>query len=291
MKKALKIVYHSLPLKQQFFSIIKSFWSPPERIYKHLSFKGMFTVKLSKEHSFKIYHHGYLIENEVFWSGFGNSWEKESLKLWAKLCKDSNVILDIGANTGVYALTAQTLNPQAQVFAFEPVNRVYKKLNKNIKLNNYPISSYDLALSNTSGEALIYDTNDEHTYSVTVNKNCNTSNASVIETKIQTITLDDFVKQKSLDRIDLMKIDVETHEAEVLEGFKNNLLKFKPTMLIEILNDKVAQNIGELIKDCGYLYFNINENGGVKRVDSVSRSDYYNFLFCTKDVARKIGLL
>ena len=38
-----------------------------------------------------------------------------------------------------------------------------------------------------------------------------------------------------------MKIDVETHEPAVLKGMGEYLRSFRPTMLIELLNDEVAQ--------------------------------------------------
>ncbi len=39
-----------------------------------------------------------------------------------------------------------------------------------------------------------------------------------------------------------MKIDVETHEPEVMEGFAEYYLKFKPIILIEVLNDQILKN-------------------------------------------------
>jgi tRNA1(Val) A37 N6-methylase TrmN6 len=42
------------------------------------------------------------------------------LALWIKLCRQSETILDVGANTGVYALVAGAVNKKAKIFAFEP---------------------------------------------------------------------------------------------------------------------------------------------------------------------------
>lgn len=291
MKKIIKNIYSAIPFKKNFFKLIKRIGIPSEKLYRHLHFKGKYTIQIESNIQFEVFHHGYLIENEIFWAGFGKSWEKESLLLWSQLCKDSSVIFDIGANTGIYALSAQAINPKAKVYAFEPVSRVYNKLTYNIKINDFPIKSYEKALSNMTGEAIIYDTNSEHTYSVTVNKNSNTSNSKVFKTKIKTITIDDFIKEEGLSRIDLMKIDVEAHEAEVLEGFKENLKKLKPTILVEILNENVAAKIAEIVKECDYIYFNIDENIGIRKVEKITKSDYYNFLLCSNAVANKLGLV
>ena len=69
------------------------------------------------------------------------------------------------------------------------------------------------------------------------------------------------------------------HEPEVIEGFEEYLKKFKPTLLIEILNDEVADKLKYLFRELDYLYFNIDERKGVKQVAEISKSDYYNFLF------------
>ena len=69
-------------------------------------------------------HYGFQLENEIFWSGLTNGWEKISTRLWIELSKNSKVIFDIGANTGIYSLVSKSINPTSQVFAFEPVKRV-----------------------------------------------------------------------------------------------------------------------------------------------------------------------
>lgn len=124
MNKLFKIIYNFIPFKRDFFYLIKTFWKPKETIYRHLHFVGIFKVKINQSKTFKIKHYGYQIENEIFWSGLTEGWEKESVKLWIELCKCSEIIFDIGANTGMYSLIAKTINPGANVYAFEPVARV-----------------------------------------------------------------------------------------------------------------------------------------------------------------------
>ena len=290
LKKAIKSLYAALPFKRPVFEVVKKIYKPTPRIYQHLHFNDSFRVRVTDKETFKIRHYGFEIENELFWAGIKDGWEKVSTALWIKLCRESEVIIDIGANTGVYSLIAKTVNPGAKVFAFEPVERVFEKLERNCRLNNYDIGCFKKAVSNYSGKAKIYDTAGEHIYSVTVNKNLNSSTTLVKEFEIDTITLKDFIEKQGLTKIDLIKIDVETHEPEVLEGMHEYLAKFNPVMLIEILNDEVAAKLNKLLAGLGYLYFNIDENNGVRQVKEVIKSDYYNFLFCKKETALKLGL-
>jgi FkbM family methyltransferase len=272
MKDLLHSIYNLLPFKKQLFTFLKKFWQPGENIFRHLSFKGVFTVQLKNNRSFKINHFGFIIENEIFWKGLDGGWEKESIGLWQKLCETSHVILDIGANTGVYSLIAKAVNPSSTVYAFEPVKRVFDKLQQNIRLNGFDIMAVEKAVSNSEGTAVIYDPQDE------------------VEQKIFTTTLDSFIRENNLTAIDLIKIDVETHEPEVLEGFSEYLMKFKPTLLIEILDDAIGKKIENIMRDSGYNYYNIDENAGIRKVSSITKSDYFNFLLCPPETAARIGI-
>ena len=245
-----------------------------------------------KKQVLKMHHFGYELENMLFWEGLYGTWEKESLKIWATLSKDSNMILDIGANTGVYALISSAINPKCKIHAFEPVERVFKRLNYNLEINKSPnITTHKIGVSNNDGEATIYDSLKTYTYSVTINKNLWSQERKVKEVKIPIKKLSTFIEENKLKKIDLLKIDVETHEHEVLLGMGEHLKTMQPTLLIEILNDKVASKIEALIKDIEYLYFNVDEQNAPFQVKHLTKSRFHNFLICKKAVAKKLGLV
>lgn len=291
MKKHLKSIYRSVPFKKQLYQLLKKFYKPSHSIYQHLHFEGVFKVEVGDNSSFLIKHHGFEVENEIFWNGLTGGWEKVSLSLWVALARNANTILDIGANTGIYALIAKSINPEARVYALEPVQRVFKKLVENNTLNQYDIVCLEKAASNFNGSATIYDTGGEHTYSVTVNKNLNNKTTKTFTSRIETIRIASLIESEALNTVDLVKIDVETHEPEVLEGFGSYLKKYQPTLVIEILNEEVARGVTMYIQDIPYLYFNIDEHKGIRQVPQITKSDYYNFLLCSKETAVKLKLI
>jgi hypothetical protein len=119
----------------------------------------------------------------------------------------------------------------------------------------------------------------------------NTAGDKTIETAIQVERLDTFVERMGIDRIDLMKMDVETHEPEVLAGMGRYLEEFAPAMLIEILTDEVGEAVENLVKNIGYLYFNIDDRGGrLKKVEHIRKSDHWNYLLCSPATAKDLGL-
>lgn len=292
MKKIVFYLYKKFPFKKEFCSLVKKIGTPNKKIYRQLYFEGEFSVAVESGKSFKIKNYNYTyIEKCLFWKGIYGEWEKNSLQIWSALSKQSNFIFDVGANTGVFSLLAKCVNPDSKVYAFEPVERIYQKLNHNIKLNNYDIQSSNHAVSNTNGETLFYDHETDHPLTASLrDSDVGENNSNVVAKKIGVTTLDSFIANHSIPRVDLVKIDVETFEVEVLEGFRENLNKYRPTLLIEILNEEVANGISKLIANINYNYYNISESKGITKVDTISKSSSYNYLICTPEVSEKIGI-
>jgi FkbM family methyltransferase len=274
MKSFFKALFNALPFKKPLFTGFRKLWTPPEVIYRHLYFYDDFEVRINDSQKFRVNHFGYWIENEIFWRGITGNWEKESLKLWIKLCEKSNVIYDIGANTGIYSLVAKAVNPTATVHAFEPHPVFFDFLTRNISLNGYDIVAHKKAISDSDGTIFIEDYSGEQPH-----------------ISVESQKLDTFIEQSKTAKPDLIKIDVESHEPMLLEGFRKYLTHYKPIILIEILNDEVAGKVAAYVKDCGYLYFNIDERGSVRQTNQITKSDFYNFLFCDRQTAIELGLV
>ena len=273
IKKQLKWLYTRIPLKREIFTLLRSVIKPDPDIYRHLHFKSAFRVRMDDGRKFWL-HNGDEIENEIFWEGLLGKWEKESVKLWIRLCEDANCIFDIGANSGVYSLLAKTVKPDAKVFAFEPHPVIFANLIKNVAINNYDITCINRAVSDIDGRLLVPDYSGQST-----------------GVMVDAIRLDTFINQNNLGKVDLLKIDVETHEPAVMEGFKYYLSRFKPAILIEILSDDIADRICEIVGGYGYLYFNIDERGGIRQTVRIEKSDYYNYLLCDNKTASRLGLV
>jgi len=215
---------------------IRSVWRPPERIYRHLYFDGVFTVEVSPAASFTMESRGHLLENDLFWSGFANGWEAEPLRLWRELCATSNYILDVGANTGVYALAAQAINPTAKVLAVEPSHRVVERLRRNIAINDFAIEIAEFAASDFDGTATFYDFPADHQYSASLERTMGGS----VPLQVEVRRLDTIVR---FPRVDLVKMDVERHEPAALRGMQSILRDSRPTLLIEVLDDEAERAV------------------------------------------------
>ncbi len=292
MKKFLKKVYSFIPFKKQIFQTIRLFWIPPHSVYKHFHFTGTIKVKADRSTSFYMHHYGTEIENDFFWKGLTGGWERRSMKCWLDLSRDSKIIFDIGANTGVYSLAAKAINPASAVYAFEPLQQMFKKLKYNNDLNKYDITCIERAASDKNGKALIYETGTDHIAAASLNAETRQYGKLDVETEIEAVTLDAFIEANGIEKIDLIKIDVECHEPNVLEGYRKYLPLHRPDFLIEVLTDDVGQKVERLFEGLDYHYFNIDDKKGtIRKTDRIFKSDYFNYLVCQEKTAKQLKLI
>ena len=303
LRKSLRYLYRPLPFKAPILKWLRGTGLSgmiPNRIKPFLVFKGVFEVCLEKT-SFKMCHgYGHYIEAIVFWHGV-DAFESSTMLCWKQLSTRSKYIFDIGANTGFYTLIAKSLNPSAEIHAFEPIRRIYSTLDKNIKLNSFSVPpavlAHRLALSDYSGEGNMFDLPEDHNYTATLNRNlyaeCDPPLESITE-PAEVMRFDDFITKHDVAGCDLIKIDVESHEASVLRGMGDLLKFYRPTLIVEIWNNKVGSEAEEILKDCGYLYFSL-ENSGPSPTQHIRNNHpetgYINYLICTPAVAEDIGVV
>lgn len=141
-----------------------------------------------------------------------------------------NFAIDIGANIGIYTYYFSKFCKRVE--SFEPVKIFTSDLRESIK-NKSNIKLNSIGLSNKEGEFEIYTPylKDEKRLDVGLTSlEKPVGHKKFITTKINLKKLDDY----SFEGVELIKIDVEGHEFEVIEGAEKTIAKCKPIILIEI---------------------------------------------------------
>jgi len=168
------------------------------------------------------------------------------------------IVLDIGAYVGIYSLWVSKLIDDGFVVAFEPNPLAFRWLINNIKLNNATnIKALPYALGDDIGKQKFYIAGENvEASSLIVNHIVNNPSGKYLiagEYVVPVVTLDYIINRsmkiigKSINYIDLAKIDVEGYEMKVLKGAEETLQKgLISKFVIEVHIDQV--NTKELIK-------------------------------------------
>ena len=286
-RRLAKAIYRSMPLRRHFFQLLRRGPTLPHALYQHLSFEGPFDVAIDPKHRFRIHSYGTEVENELFWRGFAGSWESKSLAVWDALCRSRDgLVLDIGANTGVYALAAAALG--RDVIGFEPVERMAKRLRRNVELNNFSIRVEQMAVSDRTGTLPIFDDLTEHNYSASLEG----QGPEALSYDVDVCALDEYLTGIGRPLIGAIKIDVERHEPAAVRGMCRTLSEQRPPILVEILDDEIGGQVRDLVDGLDYHYFHIDERRGLVRTEILRPlGDHnWNHLLCTQGQFERGGL-
>jgi len=169
------------------------------------------------------------------------------------------VCLDAGANVGYFSILMARMASRGLVYSFEPTETIQMLKNNLVEAGIDNALVFSHALGRQTGEFYeplfrIWGRRAEHR-------------------KYSFLAIDDFVLQQKIERLDVLKIDVDGFDVEVLEGARKTLANLRPRCVIE-LNHALATrqaSVGDalvIMRDAGY--------------HSVHILDSENYLFLTK---------
>jgi FkbM family methyltransferase len=199
------------------------------------------------------------------------------LKVLADRVRPGDTVLDIGANFGVFSLTLASRCGSGRVHAFEPGQEALAQLRHNTAvLNpNLPITIHPVALSDSSRTAALH-----HSGGAPVTFSLSEDEAELGEESVQTVTLDQWRAEQGVDRVDVIKIDVEGHEPQALRGGLGLLADQRPDIMFEVSTSALAragttgQEPWDQLVDLGYEIF-VLDRGDLRRLDSVEDGNLF----------------
>lgn len=198
-------------------------------------------------------------------------WEASSLRAFSELVRDAKRFVDVGAYTGLYSLVA-CADGSGDVIAVEPNPDILPLLERNIRANGWQerITVIPMAASNAPGiahMAIPCDTTAAHL------------NELASGPMVRLTTIDQLLDGR---KVDIIKIDVEGHEPRVLEGARNSLARWQPSLIVESLNAETFEDIKGILEPFGYSSCqHLDPDGSVMTSSYIGMPRFANFLWTT----------
>ena len=153
-------------------------------------------------------------------------------EVWVDRCYDfegytiapGHVIIDIGANVGVFSAWAASVSPEVRVLALEPSPQICTFLRRNVGVNRlHNVTVVEQACGGERGEVTLYTRGHEGLNSIY----CQDNLASRFKplARVSMMTLDDVFERFELSRCDLLKLDCEGAEYEIILSASDSTLE------------------------------------------------------------------
>ena len=186
--------------------------------------------------------------------------EHRALQAFRELVTPSSVVVDAGAHVGQYTLVAAARG--ARVLAFEPAPATYERLARHVRLNGLTnVTALRVALGPSPGRAHL-----------AVASMDNSGEAAVVDAptessvEVEVARLDDVLAQHGVERVDLMKLDVEGREVGVLEGARDTIERSHPAILFEVDEHELARGATpavDALRELGYGIHGVRADGSL----------------------------
>ena len=182
---------------------------------------------------------------------------------WLNQINKEEILLDIGANVGMYSIYAATIR-NATVYALEPESQNYSLLNMNIRNNNldHLAAAYCVGLSDKDSFDYIFmgnlDAGDaNHAVGEPLNFELKPFDNHIgFAQGCITFKLDTLVETNKLPIPDYIKIDVDGFEHKVIEGALETLKNKKIRSVIIELSPHLPEHMAsvELLQNLGFKF-------------------------------------
>lgn len=178
----------------------------------------------------------------------------------SRLAQTGGVFADVGTNLGIVAATlAQGAQSRSTVIAFEPMPETARRAACTFALNQLAnVQLYQAAVGDEDGEIPFYVPL-EHSEGASAHP-ADLADVNYQQVRVPCTRLDRLVERGSLERVGLLKLDVEGHEYNAVQGARELIARDRPAMLCEY-NYGVAPGAGwtaadlaGLIRQCGGEY-------------------------------------
>lgn len=158
------------------------------------------------------------------------AYDRQSWQVIQKVCDENACCVDVGCHKGEIMDWFVQQSPKGSHWGFEPIPAMYNQLVSKYQ-KNPNITIYPYALSDSNGTTTFNLVLTNPAYSGILKRNYDHANEKDQTIEVEIRTLDDLLQ--NVNRIDLIKIDVEGAELQVLKGACKTLARTRPVVIFE----------------------------------------------------------
>jgi FkbM family methyltransferase len=222
------------------------------------------------------------VSNQVFWKGW-SGYEPETARVFFALATRSRGTVDIGAYVGYYTIIAAFAKSEAVVHAFEPHPEIYERLLRNVGLNGLEnVRCTRAAVGEIDGRKELFHVPTSMPTSSSLSHDFMSPAGELRATLVEVVTLDRFLREHTVEHLDLVKVDTESAEPQVLRGMADALRSHRPAVVCEVLPGAgTAGALTSVLRPLGYRYYHLTPDGPRLRDAIEGHPRWLNYLFTT----------
>lgn len=264
---------------------IRRAWPRPKGYIKILDFDGNLTMYVRLDEH---------MQSQIFWQGY---YSRGFAPLLDRILLPGMQVIDAGANVGeITLLAAKRVGLAGRVIAFEPVPEIAACLCTNIEANEFSqVTVVKAALSEDEGEHELY-----RRVSPIKDRSVNDGTGSLFQGNrgrrgtgsVRVGTLDTFVKDINLSKVDLIKMDIEGAELPALRGASELLARDRPMLIVEVQEESAnaagygIADLFEFLSQYGYAFETILDDGNTRPTNLDNLEPIQN-VFCRPPGTRR----
>lgn len=194
--------------------------------------------------------------------------ERANQYVYRQIVKTGDAVIDAGANWGMHSLyLARLVGTSGRVFSFEPSPETFAELSENLRLNGLnQVTAVQKALADKLGELKFSGSGASKTRHLLSDSSEEKSKAKESFTFVQVTTIDQFVDFQNLDKLSMIKVDVEGAEHSLLVGATKTIQRFRPQLVIELHSPEQDLAVAALLSLWNYRISRV-EGPEITRVD------------------------
>ena len=179
--------------------------------------------------------------------------ERGHQRWFQKVVRPGNMVMDLGANWGLHTLyLSRLVGTNGLVVAVEPYAQALSELNWHLEANGCSnVKVLPLAVSNCEKEEIFVPGDAPSTGQLVGPQADASSCGNAVSVPVR--RLDSLVEELNLQRLDMIKIDVEGAEERVFLGAQNTIERFRPRFVVELHGPQMRSAITNILTKHDYI--------------------------------------